>query len=147
LRTSVANDSLILAAGAGQSYFGHDEFSVHAPGLKTIDDALEVRGRIFGALELAELERDERHRDAWLTIAVIGAGPTGVEVAGQIAELSRRALKRNFRSFDPAGVRVILLDAVDAVLPSFPESLRRRAARPAASRRGDAARNEGHRDR
>jgi len=128
-RTSVAYDSLILAAGAGQAYFGHDEFSVHAPGLKTIDDALEVRGRIFGAFELAELERDERQRDAWLTIAVVGAGPTGVEVAGQIAELSRRALKRNFRTFDPAGVRVILLDAVDTVLPSFPESLRRRAQR------------------
>jgi len=128
-RTSFAYDSLIVAAGAGQSYFGHDEFSVHAPGLKTIDDALEVRGRIFGAFELAELERDRRQRDAWLTIAVVGAGPTGVEVAGQIAELSRRALKRNFRGFDPARVRVILLDAAPTVLPTFPESLGRRAHR------------------
>ena len=125
----VAYDSLIVAAGAGQSYFGHDEFGEHAPGLKTIDDALELRGRIFGAFELAELEREESERDAWLTIAVVGAGPTGVEVAGQIAELSRRALKRNFRRFDPAQARVILLDAVDTVLPSFPESLRRRAQR------------------
>ena len=125
----VAYDSLIVAAGAGQSYFGHDEFGVHAPGLKTIDDALEVRGRIFGAFELAELEREERQRDAWLTIAVVGAGPTGVEVAGQIAELSRRALKSNFRRFDPAQARVILLDAADTVLPTFPESLRRRAYR------------------
>ncbi|MBV8219445.1 MAG: NAD(P)/FAD-dependent oxidoreductase [Solirubrobacterales bacterium] len=123
----VGYDSLIVAAGAGQSYFGHDEFSVHAPGLKSIDDALEVRGRIFGAFELAELERDERQREAWLTIAVVGAGPTGVEVAGQIAELSHRALKRNFRTFDPAQTRVILLDAVETVLPTFPESLRRRA--------------------
>jgi NADH dehydrogenase len=128
-RTSIAYDSLIVAAGAGQSYFGHDEFSVHAPGLKTIDDALEVRGRIFGAFELAELERAGGQRDAWLTIAVVGAGPTGVEVAGQIAELSRRALKRNFRGFDSAGVRVILLDAAPTVLPTFPESLRRRAHR------------------
>jgi NADH:ubiquinone reductase (H+-translocating) len=127
--TSVGYDSLIVAAGAGQSYFGHDEFGVHAPGLKTIDDALEVRGRIFGAFELAELERDETRRKAWLTIAVVGAGPTGVEVAGQIAELSRRALKGNFRAFDPKQVRVILLDAVDTVLPTFPESLRRRAHR------------------
>ena len=125
----VVYDSLIVAAGAGQSYFGHDEFGVHAPGLKTIDDALEVRGRIFGAFELAEMERDKRQREAWLTIAVVGAGPTGVEIAGQIAELSHRALKHNFRAFDPAQARVILLDAVDTVLPTFPESLRRRAHR------------------
>jgi NADH:ubiquinone reductase (H+-translocating) len=102
-RTSVAYDSLIVAAGAGQSYFGHDEFSMHAPGLKTIDDALEVRGRIFGAFEPAELEAPGAQRDEWLTIAVVGAGPTGVEVAGQIAELSRRALKRNFRASTPRG--------------------------------------------
>ena len=127
--TRVAYDTLIVAAGARQSYFGHDEFGVHAPGLKTIDDALEVRGRIFGAFELAEGEQDERQRDGWLTVAVIGAGPTGVEVAGQIVELSRRALKRNFRTFDPAQARVILLDAADTVLPTFPESLRRRAHR------------------
>ena len=125
----VAYDTLIVAAGARQSYFGHDEFGVHAPGLKTIDDALEVRGRIFGAFELAEGEQDERQRDGWLTIAVIGAGPTGVEVAGQIVELSRRALKRNFRTFDPAQARVILLDAANTVLPTFPDSLRRRAHR------------------
>ena len=127
--TRVPYDTLIVAAGAGQSYFGHDEFGLHAPGLKTIDDALEVRGRIFGAFELAELEHEERQRDEWLTIAVVGAGPTGVEVAGQIAELSRRALKRNFRAFDPARARVILLDAGDTVLPTFPDSLRRRAHR------------------
>ena len=131
-RDRIAYDSLIVAAGAGQSYFGHDEFGVHAPGMKTIDDALELRGRIFGAFELAELEGEAAARDAWLTIAVVGAGPTGVEVAGQIAELSRRALKGNFRSFDPGQARVILLDAVDSVLPSFPESLRRRAHRDLA---------------
>src|SRR3954451_6758991 len=96
----VPYDSLIVAAGATQSYFGHDEFAVHAPGMKTIDDALELRGRIFGAFEVAELEPDEDARTPWLTFAIVGAGPTGVELAGQIAELSRRALGANFRSFD-----------------------------------------------
>ncbi len=97
--------------------------------MKTIDDALELRGRIFGPFELAELEREQRERDEWLTIAVVGAGPTGVELAGQIAELARRALKRNFHRFDPAQARVILLDTGDTVLQSFPESLRRCAHR------------------
>ena len=88
-RRAAAYDSLIVAAGAGQSYFGHDEFSRWAPGMKTIDDALELRGRIFGAFEMAETETDPRRRRAWLTFVVVGAGPTGVEIAGQIAELSR----------------------------------------------------------
>src|SRR3954469_25228680 len=123
----VPYDSLIVAAGATQSYFGHDEFAVHAPGMKTIDDALELRGRIFGAFEMAEI--DSERREHWLTFAVVGGGPTGVELAGQIAELSRRTLKRNFRSFDPAEARVVLLDAVDTVLPAFPAPLRRRAHR------------------
>src|SRR5438270_8860087 len=89
-------DSLIVAAGAGQSYFGHDEFSRYAPGMKTIDDALELRSRIFGAFEVAESEEDEEARRAWLTFVVVGGGPTGVEMAGQIAELSRSGLKDNF---------------------------------------------------
>ena len=127
--TTVPFDSLIVAAGATQSYFGRDEFSLYAPGMKTIDDALELRGRIFGAFEMAELESDPELRRAWLTFAVVGAGPTGVELAGQIAELSRRALKRNYRSFDPARTRIVLLDAADTVLPPFPESLQRRARR------------------
>ena len=126
-RSDIAFDSLIVAAGAAQSYFGHDEFAVYAPGMKTIDDALELRGRIFGAFEMAELESEVERRDTWLTFAVVGAGPTGVELAGQIAELSRRALKRNYRTFDPSVARVILLDAVDTVLPPFPEQLQRRA--------------------
>jgi NADH dehydrogenase len=124
-RSVVGYDSLIVAAGAMQSYFGHDEFAVDAPGLKTIDDALELRGRIFGAFEAAEL--DPERRDALLSFAVVGAGPTGVELAGQIAELSHRALKRNFRTFDPMAARVVLLDAVDTVLPTFPAALQRRA--------------------
>ena len=126
-RTVVPYDSLIVAAGATQSYFGHDEFAVHAPGMKTIDDALELRGRIFGAFEMAEL--DSERREHWLTFAVVGAGPTGVELAGQIAELSRRTLKRNFRTFDPAQARIVLVDAVETVLPTFPVPLQRRAHR------------------
>jgi NADH dehydrogenase len=116
-------DSLIVAAGAGQSYFGNDHFAEFAPGMKTIDDALELRGRIFGAYEMAELEDDPMALDAWLTFVVVGAGPTGVEMAGQIAELSRRTLKGNFRSFDPATTRVVLLDAAGAVLGTFGDKL------------------------
>jgi NADH dehydrogenase len=127
--TKLSYDSLIVATGASQSYFGHDEFARHAPGMKTIDDALELRGRIFGAFEMAELEADPAAREAWLTFAIVGAGPTGVELAGQIAELSRRALGENFRGFDPAAARIVLLDAVDTVLASYPERLRRRAQR------------------
>jgi NADH:ubiquinone reductase (H+-translocating) len=128
-RSRVAYDSLIVAAGAAQSYFGHDEFADHAPGMKTIDDALELRGRIFGAFEMAELEADPDRRDAWLTFAVVGAGPTGVELAGQIAELSRRALERGYRTFDPADARVILVEGAGKVLAPFPEPLQRRARR------------------
>ncbi len=116
-------DSLIVAAGSGQSYFGNDHFAEFAPGMKSIDDALELRGRIFGAYELAELEEDPLELDAWLTFVVVGAGPTGVEMAGQIAELSRRTLKGNFRRIDPSTTRVVLLDAADAVLGTFGDSL------------------------
>ena len=126
-RSVVPYDSLIVAAGATQSYFGHDEFAAHAPGMKTIDDALELRGRIFGAFEMAEV--DSERREHWLTFAVVGAGPTGVELAGQIAELSRHTLKNNFRTFDPAEARIVLLDAVETVLPTFPAPLQRRAQR------------------
>jgi NADH:ubiquinone reductase (H+-translocating) len=125
--TDLTYDSLIVATGASQSYFGHDEYAADAPGMKTIDDALELRGRIFGAFEIAELEPDDDAREPWLTFAIVGAGPTGVELAGQIAELSRRALGSNFRRFDPRDARIVLLDAGDAVLASYPERLRRRA--------------------
>jgi NADH dehydrogenase len=120
---------LIVATGASQSYFGRPEFAHDAPGMKTIDHALELRGRIFGAFEMAEREPDPAARRRWLTFVVVGAGPTGVEVAGQLAELSRRSLRRNFRSIDPARARVVLLDAGPTILPSFPEPLRARAAR------------------
>jgi len=122
-------DSLIVAAGSTQSYFGHDEFAEFAPGMKSIDDALELRGRIYGAFELAELSEDPAQIDRLLTFVVVGAGPTGVEMAGQITELARRALPGDFRSIDPRTARVILLDAAPAVLGSFGERLSEKAAR------------------
>jgi NADH:ubiquinone reductase (H+-translocating) len=125
-------DELIVAAGAGQSYFGNDRFAEFAPGMKSIDDALELRGRIFGAFELAELADDQAEIDRLLTFVVVGAGPTGVEMAGQIAELARRTLRRDFRRIDPTTARVILLDAAPAVLPSFGEKLGGRARRQLA---------------
>lgn len=127
-RTITPYDSLIVAAGSGTSYFGHDEFARQAPGVKTIDNALELRGRIFGAFEMAELEPDEELRRRWLTFVVVGAGATGVEMAGQIAELSQRTLKRNFRRFDPAEAHVILVDAGDEILATFGGHLSNRAA-------------------
>ncbi len=125
----VEYDSLIVAAGAEGSYFGHDEFGRFAPGMKTIDDALELRARIFGAFEMAELERDPAAQRAWLTFAVIGAGPTGVEMSGQIVELARRSLKGNFRHIDPASARVLLLDGGEKVLAPFGERLSKIATR------------------
>jgi len=116
-------DSLIVAAGAGQSYFGNDQFSEWAPGMKSIDDALELRGRIFGCFELAELSDDPAEREEWLTFVVVGAGPTGVEMAGQISELAHRALPREFRRIDTRQAKVILLDAAPAVLGAFGDKL------------------------
>jgi NADH dehydrogenase len=126
---TVEYDSLIVATGATQSYFGHPEFAEYAPGMKTIDDALELRGRIFGAFELAEREADPERKRAWLTFAIVGAGPTGVELAGQVSELARRSLRRNFQNIEPHEARVVLIDALNTVLPSFHGSLRERAAR------------------
>src|SRR5690606_20975175 len=115
-------DSLVVATGAGQSYFGHDEFSTFAPGMKSIDDALELRARIFKAFEVAEFTTDPVERRRLMTFVVVGAGPTGVEMAGQIRELAAATLKRDFRSIDPATARVILADGADQVLPpSGPE--------------------------
>ncbi|MGY2082206.1 NAD(P)/FAD-dependent oxidoreductase [Blastococcus sp. SYSU DS0539] len=122
-------DELIVAAGAGQSYFGNDQFAEFAPGMKSIDDALELRGRIFGAFELAEIATEPAEVDRLLTFVVVGAGPTGVEMAGQIAELARRTLRRDFRRINPTGARVVLLDAAPAVLPSFGKKLGDRARR------------------
>ena len=119
-------DSLILAAGANQSWFGSPHFAEYAPGMKSIDDALELRGRIYGAFELAELaaaagRHDEVER--LLTFVVVGAGPTGVEMAGQLAELSKRTLRKEFRHINPTKARILLVDAADKVLAPFGEQL------------------------
>jgi len=116
-------DTLLVAAGAGQSYFGNDHFAEYAPGMKSIDDALELRGRIFGSFEWAELATAPAERDRYLTFVVVGAGPTGVEMAGQIAELAHRTLKRDFRAIDTREARIVLLDAAPKVLPSFGDRL------------------------
>ena len=141
-------DSLIVAAGAGQSYFGNDHFSEYAPGMKSIDDALELRGRIFGAFELAELADEEEEIDRLLTFVVVGAGPTGVEMAGQIAELAHRTLRKDFRRINTREARVILLDAAPQVLPPFGEKLGGKAqTRAREARRRGPARRDGRRRR
>jgi NADH dehydrogenase len=116
-------DRLILATGARHSYLGHDDWAVHAPGLKSIEDALAIRRKVLLALERAETETNRRRREALLTFVVIGAGPTGVEMAGAIAELARRSVSRDFRSISPKCSRVILIEAGERVLPSFPANL------------------------
>jgi NADH:ubiquinone reductase (H+-translocating) len=119
LARAIPYDSLIAAAGSQTSYFGRDQLSRWAPGMKTVDNALELRGRIFGAFEMAEVESDPDQRDEWLTFAVVGAGPTGVEMAGQIVELSKRSLRHNFRHIDPRSARVLLFDGGHSVLADF----------------------------
>ncbi|HNN48440.1 MAG TPA: NAD(P)/FAD-dependent oxidoreductase, partial [Marmoricola sp.] len=126
-RTTTPYDSLIVAAGAGQSYFGHDHFARYAPGMKSIDDALELRARIFGAYEYAEvLAAKGEPVDHLMTFVVVGAGPTGVEMAGQIAELAHKTLPSNFRAIDTRDSKVILIDGADQVLPPFGEKLGRK---------------------
>jgi NADH:ubiquinone reductase (H+-translocating) len=120
-------DTLIVAAGANQSYFGNDHFAKFAPGMKTIDDALELRGRILGAFEQAERSTDPAHRQQLLTFTVVGGGPTGVEMAGQIAELANDTLKGSFRNIDSTKARVILLDAGRAVLSPMGPALGNKA--------------------
>ena len=122
-------DTLIVAAGAQQSYFGNDHFEAFAPGMKTVDDALELRGRILGAFEAAEVTTSEAERKRRLTFVVVGAGPTGVEVVGQIAELADRTLTGAFRTIDPAKARVILVEAAPAVLPPMGPKLGLKAQR------------------
>jgi NADH dehydrogenase len=126
--TETTYDSLIVAAGATTSYFGNDDFETHAPGLKSIDDALEIRGRIMSAFEYAELEQDASARTEWLTFAVVGAGPTGVELAGQISELAHRVLVDDFRAIDTRKARIVLVDALDTVLGKFGSRLSAAAA-------------------
>jgi NADH dehydrogenase len=122
-------DFLIVAAGATHAYFGHDDWEPLAPGLKTLEDALVIRRRILLAFERAEVETDEARRRALLTFVVIGGGPTGVEMAGSLAEISRQSLARNFRHFDPSSARILLIEAGPAVLATFPPPLREAARR------------------
>jgi NADH dehydrogenase len=129
---AVPYDTLILASGAEPSYFGHDEWAEHAPGLKTLEDATEIRRRIYLAFEAAEREPDPARRAEWLAFVVVGAGPTGVELAGAIVEIARRTLRREFRAMDPAAARVVLLDAADRVLPVYPPDLSDKCARSLA---------------
>ena len=130
IETTYDYDSLIVAAGAGQSYFGHDEFAEFAPGMKSIDDALELRARIFGAFELAELAAASGRTEdlpRLMTFVVVGAGPTGVEMAGQIAELSARTLPRDFRHIASENAHIVLLDGADQVLGGFGSRLGKKA--------------------
>lgn len=120
-------DWLVLAAGAKTSYFGHDDWEAAAPGLKRIEDALEIRRRVLLAFERAERETSDRERRRLLTFVVIGGGPTGVELAGAIAELARFVLSRDFRSVDPRHAKVVLVEAGPRILPSFSEALAQRA--------------------
>jgi NADH:ubiquinone reductase (H+-translocating) len=124
---SFSYDFLILATGASHSYFGHDDWSAFAPGLKNIDDALEIRRRVLSAFELAEREPDPDKRHAWLTFVVVGAGPTGVELAGALCEIARHALAKDFRHIDPAQARIILLEGSGRVLPPYDPRLSEKA--------------------
>ena len=121
-------DSLIVACGGETSYFGHDEWREVTCGLKTLGDAVDLRDRIFGAFEEAERAADPATRDEWLTFVVVGAGPTGVEICGQLAILSRHTMKRDFRRIDPRTARVILLDAGERVVAAFSEATSAKAA-------------------
>ena len=120
-------DFLIVAAGATHAYFGHDNWRQRAPGLKTLDDALEMRRRVLMAFERAEREPDAARRRALLTFVLVGGGPTGVELAGALAEISRQSLARDFRHFDPGSARIVLIEAGPTILSTFPEHLREAA--------------------
>jgi NADH:quinone reductase (non-electrogenic) len=122
-------DYLILAAGVRQSYFGHSEYARFAPGMKTVEDALKIRRRVFGAFEMAETADDPAERQRWLTFALVGAGPTGVELAGQIREVATKTLRREYRHILPGDARVMLFDGGDAPLAAFGPKLSALAAR------------------
>jgi NADH:quinone reductase (non-electrogenic) len=128
-RMTLPYDRLIVAAGVSQSYFGHDEFAPYAPGMKTISDALTIRRRVFGAFEMAETASDPAQRRTWLTFALVGAGPTGVELAGQIRELATKTLANEYRQASPEDARVLLFDGGQAPLAAFGPELSRAAAR------------------
>ena len=125
---ALSYDYLVLAAGVEDSYFGHAEWRAHAPGLKSIGDAFEIRRKLLLSFEEAEREPDSAKRREHLTFVIVGAGPTGVELAGSVAEIARHTLARNFRNFDPAEARIILIEGQSRVLPGFPQQLSTKAA-------------------
>ncbi|HEV7139302.1 MAG TPA: NAD(P)/FAD-dependent oxidoreductase [Steroidobacteraceae bacterium] len=122
-------DNLVVAAGSTHAYFGHDDWARYAPGLKTLEDALHIRARVLTAFERAEATADPAERTEWLTFPIVGAGATGVELAGTLAEIARHTLKREFRHIDPATAKILLVEAGPRVLPSFPPSLSAKARR------------------
>src|SRR5262249_49130937 len=122
-------DTLIVAAGARHSYFGHPEWEPFAPGLKTIDDATSIRRKILLAFESAERSHDPEAITRWLTFVIVGAGPTGVEMAGAVAELARETLRKDFRAIDPTRARIVLVEAADRILPPFAPDLSAKARR------------------
>jgi NADH dehydrogenase len=126
---AIPYDTLIVAGGSRYSYFGHDDWREHAFEVKSLESALNVRDRLLSAFEAAEMEPDPERRAAWLTFVVVGAGPTGVEMAGQIAELARDTLRHDFRAIDPRTARILLVEVADRVLTTFPPALSEKAAR------------------
>jgi NADH dehydrogenase len=122
-------DSLVVAAGARHHYFGHPEWEALAPGLKTVEDATNIRGRILSAFEAAERTEDPAARAALMTFVVVGGGPTGVELAGAVGEIAHHTLRRNFRSIRPGNSRILLVEGLDRVLTSYPPKLSRKATR------------------
>ncbi|HEY8711821.1 MAG TPA: FAD-dependent oxidoreductase, partial [Thermoanaerobaculia bacterium] len=129
----LAYDYLIVATGATHSYFGHPEWEAAAPGLKTIDDALEIRRRVLLAFEAAERETDPERQKAWLTFVIVGGGPTGVELAGALSEIARQTMIRDFRHINPSSARVILIEGRDRILPGYPPDLSDKARKQLAS--------------
>jgi NADH:ubiquinone reductase (H+-translocating) len=128
----ISYDALVVAGGAQYSYFGHDDWADAAPELKSMESLIDARRRILRAFEAAEVEQDPERRRAWLTFVVVGAGPTGVEMAGQIGEIARDTLRRDFRTIDPAAARIILAEATDRILMTFPPSLSEKAVQSLA---------------
>ena len=126
---TIAYDSLIVATGVSHDYFGNDRWRANAPGLKTMEDALEMRRNVLYAFEAAEREPNPKRRRAWLNFVIVGAGPTGVELAGALGELANDTLKHEFRAIDPAESQILLVEAGDRVLPNFPEDLSTKALR------------------